>query len=58
MKKVNKTSKKRVAYITVAKGVYKNPATGNYIMRKQVDGKRMNFAFTNLSKAIKAYKSL
>lgn len=55
MKKVNK---KRVYYVTVAKGVYKNPATGNYIMRKQIDGKRMNFPFTNLSKAIKAYKAL
>ena len=41
----------------VAKGVRKN-FSGTYEVRKMVNGKTVNFTFTNKAKAIKFYKSL
>ncbi len=50
-------TKQESTRVKVSKGVskYKN---GTYEVRKQVNGTRMRFVFTNKAKAIKYYKSL
>ena len=44
-------------YTRITKGVYQLPS-GNYRVRKIIDGLRFSYVFTNKAKAIKFYKSL
>lgn len=58
--KNTKTKNKKGAvktHVKVAKGVYMMPS-GNYIVRKQINGDSINTTFTNKTKAIKFYNSL
>lgn len=54
----NKTTASAKYRVLVAPGVYQSTASGNYFVRKTIDGNRTYTTFTNKAKAIKFYKSL
>ncbi len=49
--------KQKIKYKAVNKGVYQL-SSGNYRVRKIIQGTRIDKVFTNKAKAIKFYKSL
>lgn len=54
----NKTTVSAKYRVLVAPGVYQSTASGNYFVRKTVDGTRTYTKFTNKAKAIKFHKSI